>query len=534
MSLANFINALKIPIFCMPSGHALPIIRDYHKHGLFTPSKLSIWRTEHGAGLGAVGYSTSTRKASLLVATAGPGITNSITAVKQAYEESLPIIVLGVNNFSSVLDRKVGSMHEIPDSMVFFETISCHQERILKSENFVSTFLKAFEIALRENSPVYLEIPSDVLIQSEGLSWDESIIAEMKVEKYKCELSDEFISDLIAADSPIIIAGWGTVMADCVNQVEVLANLLNVPLVPTVKASSWYGGKQNVGAILDRTLTIGKVAAEADLIIALGTSLSYLNTSNNNLKFGGKIYRFASSEPFETSYRVNEVRCDARFATESILKVVEKNGINPKNNVVACELLDKRMSIFERDVTIGMSHLRSIQKSFMESTMFVFDLCLQAYIFQRVWNVEKKQRFLLSFGWGNLGSALPMALGILCATSERNVVCLCGDGGFNYAISELSMLEQINPSERKLTILLFNNQAFGTLSQIANDETLFKTPCPDYSKISSAYKMKYFMVDGDDVDAVLAKCAKVSDAHCFVELRIHEDPLIFNRLKYDD
>jgi acetolactate synthase-1/2/3 large subunit len=251
----------------------------------------TLWRTEYGAGLGAIGFSCVTGKASLLVLTAGPGITNAITAVKQAFEESLPVIVLGVNNFSSVLNRRVGAMHEIPDSTVFFPSITCGQYKLTDAGKFYQVLTATIQKAVREHSPVYLEIASDVLMKVENYEIPESNLgAEVK---YSCELTEDFIRDLAQASRPILIVGYGTVLANCERDVEKLAGMLNIPLVPTVKAVSYYQATpQNCGPLLDRILAVEPLAKECDLALVLGSSLSYLNTANNQLKFGGKIYRF--------------------------------------------------------------------------------------------------------------------------------------------------------------------------------------------------------------------------------------------------
>jgi len=439
VNIASFFSEKIIPVFCMPSGLSAPIVKSYKHAGLLNTDLFSIWRTEYGAGLGAVGFSCSTGKASLLVLAAGPGITNAITAVKQAFEESLPVIVLEINNFSSVLNRRVGSMHEIPDSTVFFTSITCWQQKITDARDFYEVLSDSIEKASLEKSPIYLEIPNAVLMKVEECEIPLTVSGVHR--KHCCELTDEFIDDLIESSRPIIIAGYGTVLSKCVSDVEKLASMLNVPLVLTIKAVSYYQNTvQNCGAILDRILTVEQLAEECDLVIVLGSSFSYLNTANNRLKFGGKIYRFIIQEPFETMYDITDFRSDASLATKSLIDLINRK-VPPKNYVCPFELIKKQKDIFEKETNDVIYYMDILQTYFSENAMFVFDLCLQTYIFQRVWNTAKQQRFVLSFSWGNLGSSLPMSIGMLITGAENRVVCICGDGGLSYSIGDLSLLD---------------------------------------------------------------------------------------------
>lgn len=155
----------------------------------------SIWCTEYGAGLGTAGYSCSVGKASLLVLTAGLGITKAITAVKQAFEESLPVILLGINNFSSILNRRVGAMHEISDSTSFFTSITCCQQKITEVRNFYKVLSDSIDKASLENSPIYLEISKDVLMNVEEYEIPLTVSGVQR--KCDCALTDEFISGLL-------------------------------------------------------------------------------------------------------------------------------------------------------------------------------------------------------------------------------------------------------------------------------------------------------------------------------------------------
>jgi acetolactate synthase-1/2/3 large subunit len=165
--------------------------------------------------------------------------------------------------------------------------------------------------------------------------------------------------------------------------------------------------------------------------------------------------------------------------------------------------------------------------------MFVFDLCLQAYILQRVWKTEKRQRFVLSFGWGNLGSSLPMAIGMLRTGAENQVVCVLGDGAFCYDLGDLSLLNGLDPNERKLTIVLFNNNSFGTLTQITGEHS-YSVVNPDFAKLAMAFGLYYRLAYESDFNKVLKECACMTDAHCIVEVRAVKDPILFNKLQYEE
>jgi acetolactate synthase-1/2/3 large subunit len=188
--------------------------------------------------------------------------------------------------------------------------------------------------------------------------------------------------------------------------------------------------------------------------------------------------------------------------------------------------------VFQKQAGDVLEYRNALQANFPEHAMFVFDLCLQTYILQRVWNTARRQRFVLSFGWGNLGSSLPMAIGMLTTGAEKQVVCVLGDGAFSYDLGDLSLLNRLNPTERKLTIVLFNNSAFGTLTQITGEPS-YAVINPDYAKLVAAFGLCYCLANERDFDEKLKACALVTNAHCLVEVVVEKDPVLFNKLRYE-
>src|SRR5258708_3811410 len=165
-------------------------------------------RHEQGAGFMAAGYALAAHKPGVLLTTAGPGVTNVLTPVAQAYCESIPLIVLALNNYSSQLDRRLGLFHELQDFAGLFGSRCVDHFRALDPSDLPYALGQAFNYQRsRRPGPYVLEIPSDLLERDAGnVKWSPWRACRPVPEPTAL---DEAARLLAEAQRPVLLLGGG-------------------------------------------------------------------------------------------------------------------------------------------------------------------------------------------------------------------------------------------------------------------------------------------------------------------------------------
>jgi acetolactate synthase-1/2/3 large subunit len=275
--IVRFMERLGIDhIFGMPGAHILPIYDSLYNSGI----KSILAKHEQGAAFMAGGYARASGKISACITTAGPGATNLITGIANAYVDKQPILVITGETSTHIFGK--GGLQESSgeggsiDQNALFKSITKYNKLVERTDYLANVLNRAAKILLSDTSgPVLLSFPFN--IQKEMV--DEEILDQIKTRKNHHHYHDVFASDALIklikeASAPIIVAGNGCIISGAQQQVSELSELMNIPVTSSLK------GK---GVVCERSkLSLGSLGVtsyggayhyileQADLIIFLG------------------------------------------------------------------------------------------------------------------------------------------------------------------------------------------------------------------------------------------------------------------------
>ncbi|MFI5993965.1 thiamine pyrophosphate-binding protein [Streptomyces sp. NPDC051362] len=532
--LAAAIKSAETLVFGMVGGHNLVIFAELQKAGV----PFYQGRHEQGAGFMAEGYGRLTGAAPVLLTTAGPGITNVVTPIAQAYAESVPMVVLAVDNYASTIATPMGRFHGIPDLQSILSPISTWMGTADSPEELYRLVRRALNPA-EHNRPMprVIHVPSNVLAATamepvapegeEDLADDASLDGDV----------DRLLELLAQAERPVILAGAGSVRAQAAQQVQDLAERLHAPVVTTVQARGLIPDDHALaaGTIWDRYASLDGLAAEADLTLCLGTSLSPLATRDGTLPLKN-IFQVDLAEPLRaTTYEDRQVaRQDVKRFVERLLERLS-DGLKTQGvaesyaRKVKQASQDRWVRLTERSpIVAGL--LEGIREASPRETVFSCDMTMFGYWAQRFLPVHTPGGLLSPYYFGTLGYGIPAAIGAAIAKPGQPVVALCGDGGALMNFQEFAAVQRFGVP---VHAVVFNDSAFGAMRadvrrQGTGEVDVVDLWNPDFADLARAYGLQYAQTgpQGADVRGALSKQIE-KNAPSLLEVKISDEIPIF-------
>ena len=421
-------------------------------------------RNEQSAGFMADGYARASGRPGVALVISGPGVTNTLTAIGQAYADSIPVLLLSADAESYSLGKGWGHLHEVPNLTGTTESLTGFSATARSPEDVPELIAKAFSFFSSERPrPVHIAIPIDILSMPVESDWKAIILPERPVVSSQnittaCEL-------LKQAQKPLILVGGGAWRAG--NEITQTAEKLGAAVVAST------AGK---GIIDDRhplSLSAGRVRGEicdyvksADVVLAVGTELSPVDNFVCDLEIEGQLIRIdIDARKMNDLYPADLALIgDASQAVEAISNGLGED-ISPRQQTVE-EVAALRQSFRENVNTRESRHfiaLDVLRRVLPDNTVIMTDICQLAYTGAFAFDVSAPRLWNYPAGFCTLGCGLPDAIGAKIALPDTPVTCFAGDGGFMFTVQEL-----VTAAELKLPIpiILWNNNA---LQQIKDD-----------------------------------------------------------------
>ena len=426
-------------------------------------------RHEQGATAMADGYARTTGRIGVCLTSTGPGTVNTLSALGEAYASSVPVLVIASQVSSDLVDRSRGVLHEARDQLGLFRAMIGGGQRV----NRVHDIPRAIQEAMRSMRcgrprPAYLEICTDVL----GASGDVEIRRSLEGGRPAGdpELVRRAGRRLLEARSPLIWAGGGAVDAGV--ELQRLAELLDAPVLTTTTAKGVVpedhplslGSRTREGPVIE-------LLRESDVLLAVGTRFSWLSTAEWSLPIPSGLIQI-DIDPLEIgkNYPVElGIVGDAKLVLRQLLQEVGADtSQRPRGTGGAGRARHRVAAIKERIVEKlrsegGEAELRVVEdlrSALARDAILACDMTMATYWARVHFPAYVPRSFLYPSGFGGLGFGLPAAIGAKVAWPERQVVCICGDGGFLFTGQELATAMQYNVH---VVVLLFNDGGFGVL-----------------------------------------------------------------------
>ncbi len=420
----------------------------------------------------AEGYARASGKAGVIIAGQnGPGVTNLITGIAQAYKSFSPLISLG-GDVASEHEGK-DSFQEI-DQQKIFDPITKKTIKIKDVNKIPYTINQAFKIALsNRNGPIHINLPRDVL-SAKGYFKKFEKHTKIKIPRISQKDLLQIIRIINNSFKPVIIAGGGIKNKNNYKEVIELAKKTNIPIVSSAGHGDVipFNEKLYNGQMGPRGNQVAtQLVKESDLIIALGTRLGFNSTfysskiiDKNTSIIQIDIEKIALGRYFPISLGV----CgDAGDIAKKICKKIKKIKNSKKIKNWTDSWIKKRKNYLkERDKSANLTSkpiqptgifkiLRETLPLNSAVTLDAGTLCLQA---TDMLNFSKPKSLFTPLDFGLVGFSFACGLGVKLAKPNYNVISLMGDGGFGMTISELSTAVKYNINT--ITIVM-NNKSWG-------------------------------------------------------------------------
>ena len=468
-------------------------------------------RHEQGAAFMADVYGRLTGRCAVAMATLGPGATNLVTGIADAYLDRAPMVAL---TGQTAIDKMHKESHQYIDIPRMLEPVTKWTTRVQRAGAIPEIVAKAFRVAqLAKPGPTHIELPEDVA----ATVVDPELLPLPPARAYFPEPTDEAIAhaaSLIASSSrPIVLAGNGVLRRHASAELRAFARGLHLPVAVT------FMGK---GAIDDRShlslMAVGLQARDhvlsgfdrADLVIAVGYDQVEYAPERWNPDCATRILHIdtAPSE-VDAAYRPEvELIGDIGGTLQRLLAAVLPHGISGRDATqrhASRELsvhADLRRAIladlhaYEADDGWPIRPQKAIsdlRAALAPDDIVVSDVGAHKIWVARLYPAYEPNTVIISNGFASMGIALPGAIAAALVHPDRHVVALCGDGGFLMNVQELETAVRLGV---RVTVVVWRDDGYGLIDWKQRNE--FGRPFgvefgnPDFVALARSFGMPAF------------------------------------------
>lgn len=444
-------------VFGVPGSYIMPIWEN-----IGGKNKLLLARHENGAVFMADGYSRMTGKMGVALTTVGPGVTNSVTGIACAYQDSIPLLIIAGSG--STGDLKKGVFQNCSEFDRGFSPISLLAPITKKcfwpqnEKEAVENLLEAIYVVNEgRKGPVHISLPLDV--QNAEIELDMEKVKPIELTKKRRDGINNKVIDIIKeSERPIILCGWGTYLSGAAEELDRFCRDVNIPFVSTVKGVAacngenelYYGIVGNVMHEEDRNVIKDY---KADLVIALGSSLSTNSCpSYDSLFDNAYVMQVDIDESQFNRYRnthyhiISDVRDFLLFLEENFTELIK------------AKLISKRVlpRITKEDNFLAKI-IGKISELVDEETIIVPDAG-NHWLDVLYWYKPKNSCGLMTNnGLASMGHAIGASIGMACA-NRKKVICITGDGSFLMSGGEINAAVNF---EIDIIFVVINNFSLG-------------------------------------------------------------------------
>ncbi|WP_294341856.1 biosynthetic-type acetolactate synthase large subunit [uncultured Clostridium sp.] len=455
-------------VFGYPGGAVLNIYDE-----LYNFEGITHYMTSHeqGAAHAADGYARATGKVGVVFATSGPGATNLVTGIANAYMDSVPMVAITGQVPTSLIGKD--SFQEV-DIVGITLPITKHNFIVKDVKDLADTIRKAFRIATTgRKGPVLIDIPKDVtanLAEYEPMKI-EKVDEELKIEECDFDKAANLIND---SKKIVLMVGGGCNASPCTEEILELQRKLKCPITETMMGLGVIDGnyEMNAGYVgMHGSVASNRLIQKSDLIIVLGA------------RFSDRV--ISDPKKFATNTKVLHIDIDNAEVSKNIeaytsligdvkkvLKVLNKKVEDKEPNEwtnYARELIDVEIEKKNRDRSANGPidpHyvLQVLEKETNDDAVITTEVGQHQIWASKSYNYKTPKTFITSGGLGTMGYGLGAAIGAYVGT-KKMVFDIAGDGSSLMNINELNTIFKYN---LPVKVIVFNNYSLGMVRQWQN------------------------------------------------------------------
>ena len=488
-------------IFGYPGGIVLSIYDELFKQN---DIKHYLVRHEQAAVHAAEGYARVSGKCGVVLVTSGPGASNTVSGIANAYLDGYPLVVLTGQVVSSLIGKNAFQEVNIVDI-----TKSCTKAafQVTSVENLEDTLIRAFNCANSgKRGPVVVDMAKDIF-SAECKYITENTPQINETGEVIGNITD-ILNEIISAKHPVIVAGGGVVNSKADKELIKLVKTLNIPVVSTMMGLGTYpqDDKNYLGMVgIFGQNSANQVLRESDLIFSVGARFNdRITCCFNNGELGRKFIQLDINEDeiSNTIPAYMSIAGDAKLILGKMNFELEKR----KYSSLHADWLEeaccfKKLNKENQKISEKLHSFEVVQE------IYNYTKDMNLYVVTEVgqhqlWTAQNYKfnypgQFITSGGAGTMGFGFPAAIGASIAHGKKPVICIAGDGSFQMNEQELATC-----ADYKLPIKIFilNNGYLGMVRQLQQkgfdgrySETRISNP--DFIKLAEAYGIKAIRVD---------------------------------------
>lgn len=488
-------------IFGYPGGAIMPIYDTLLKY----EGRLNHYLTRHeqGAAHAAQGYAMVTGKPGICFATSGPGATNLVTGIANAFLDSVPVVFVTAQVVSGLIGTDAFQETDIIGVSMPVTKWNCQVKR---AEDIPATIAKAFYIATTGRpGPVLVDITKDAQLEKLDFKYQKcnylrSYNPHVPLHMKPIESAAIMINH---AERPLILSGHGILLSGAEKELLEFAEKTGIPVASTLLGLSGFpSGHRLFTGMLGMHGNYGPnlLTNQADLIIAIG--MRFDDRVTGNIKKYAKQATIIHIEIDEAEINKNvqvdvEIHNDAKDVLKSLIPLVKKNSFEKwirefricdkaeYDKVIKPETKPEKGEIKMGEVVRMVSDLTD------GNAIIVTDVGQNQMYAARYYKYKNPNSWVTSGGMGTMGFGLPAGIGAKVGRPDKQVIAFLGDGGFQMTMQELGTILQYNVGVK---IIILNNNFLGMVRQwqdMFNDKRYASTELtnPDFVMISKAFKI---------------------------------------------
>lgn len=510
---------------------------------------------EQTAALAAVGYARYSNNVGVAIATSGPGATNLMTGIADAFFDSVPTIFITgqVNTYEYKYDkplRQIG-FQEL-DVISAVKPYTKYAKMVDKVEDIPYELELAYRIATSgRKGPVVLDLPMNI---QRGSMPDHYLLPDQIVEINEVTDLSSVYSLLKLSKRPLVLIGGGVVSGNAVAELTTFLSDTKIPFVASLHgknicdeyATNYLGC---IGSYGNRCANIAM--ANTDLLLVFGARLDVRQIGGvlESIAIGGNVVHF--------DIDINELKFG---------RMQKKINIHTDVKTVLSQLISWKVNL---DLTAWMNYLSGLKEKYKQpnevakhiekdapyklidllnqktedDAIYSADVGQNQMWAMQMLKLKSGQSFYTSGGLGTMGSSMPFAIGASFADKmQRSVYCICGDGGFHMSVQSLLLISQY---DLPIKVIVVNNKALGMITQFQelyfNNVTVGTNEqggylVPNLEAMAKSYGLKYIKCDtlnSSDDEIIQSVSALVESRNCLFEYIIPEDCRVYPKLEYN-
>jgi len=499
-------------VFGIPGGAIMPLYDTIDKKSSFTHI---LTKHEQGAVHAADGYARASGKVGVCFATSGPGATNLVTGLANAYLDSIPLVAFTGQVISPLIGTDAFQEVDITGITI---PITKNNYLVMDVKDLASTIKEAFYLARTGRpGPVLIDFPKDIQIAKTDFYYPE----KDKYSGYRPTLKGNLnqikkaAKAIQEAKKPIIYAGGGIINSNATPELQELVKKTNIPVTTTLMGLGGFPEDHplSLGMLGMHGLYCANTAiSEADLIIALGVRFDDRVTGNTNTFCPKAKFIHVDIDPAEISKNIKisvPIVGDVKYVLAKLNQLVE-----PKKEKEWLEkitgLKEKNPLQYQRDEQLRPQYIiEQLDKLTKGDAIVVTDVGQHQMWAAQYYQYRYPRSFITSGGLGTMGFGLPAAIGAQFGAPKKKVVCIAGDGGFQMNVQELATVVK---QKLPIILIIMNNGYLGMVRQW--QELFFKKRyastsldgSPDFAQLVQVYGGKGIRVTTkNDLDSALGE-----------------------------